>query len=78
MLQKQNTSSSIFRETGQERNVRVDRTEMAFDTPNLLLKHLVPEPRLEFSLAQRRRCNTHGFLTTTKQNLRGEGIMRYE
>ena len=49
---------------------------MAFDASDLLLKYLVPEPRLKLSLPQRCRRNTHSFLSTTNQNLRKSGIIR--
>jgi hypothetical protein len=52
-------------------NSRIDRSEMAFYTPNLLFEHFVPKPRLELTLAQRSRCDTHRLLTTAKQNLEG-------
>ena len=32
-------------------DLRVDRTEMALDPPNLFFKHFMPEPRLKLSLA---------------------------
>lgn len=50
-------------------NVRVDGSEVALNTPNLLLKYLVPEARLKFALACRGRRHTHRFLTTTQENL---------
>lgn len=48
---------------------RIDRSEMTFDSSNLLFKHFMPESSLKLSLTQRCRRNTHCFLTTTKQHL---------
>ena len=48
---------------------RIDRAEMSFNSPDFLLKYLVPKPRFKFSLPQRRRCDTHCVLSTSQQNL---------
>lgn len=50
-------------------DVRVDRTEVALDTADFLFEDLVPEPRLEFTLSQGRRCHAHRVLSTTQQDL---------
>lgn len=42
---------------------------MTFNSTNLLLEDLVPEPGLELSLTQRRRRYVHGFLAATKEDL---------
>lgn len=48
---------------------RVDGSEVALDTPDLLFEDLVPEPRLELSLPEGGRCNAHGVLATTEKHL---------
>ncbi len=50
-------------------DIRVDRTEVALDAPNLFFKYFVPKPRLKLALAQRRCCNTHCLLTSPQQDL---------
>lgn len=42
---------------------------MALDAPNFLLKDLVPEPRLEFTLPKRCCSHGHGILTSSHQDL---------
>jgi hypothetical protein len=51
-------------------NVRIDWTEVAFHPSYFFLEDFVPESRLEFALSHGCGCNTHGFLPTTKQDLR--------
>ena len=55
------------RTTGRNSNARVDRTEVTLDAADLLLQDLVPESRLELTLPERGRRDTHRVLTTTEQ-----------
>lgn len=52
--------------------IRIDGTEMALDTANFLLKDLVPEPGLKFTLTQRGCSDIHSLLTTTQEHLATE------
>jgi len=50
-------------------DIRVDGSEMSLDPANFLLKDLVPETSLEFTLSERGSRDTHSLLTTTKKHL---------
>jgi hypothetical protein len=44
---------------------------MSLNPPNLLLKHLVPKPRLKLALPERSRRHDHGVLSAAEEDLRG-------
>jgi len=52
-----------------QKDSRVDRSEMALDTTNLLLKDFMPETSLELSLSRWGSRDVHGFLSTAHNDL---------
>ena len=53
------------------KNVRVDGTEVALHSADLLFKDLVPKPCLELALPERGGGDTHRVLSTTEEDLKG-------
>lgn len=47
----------------------INRSKVTFDASNLFLKDFVEEAGFEFFLFGRRRCYSHGILTTSKNDL---------
>lgn len=47
----------------------VDGSKVPFYSSNLLFEYFVPEPRLEFALAERCGRHVHGFLPTSEQDV---------
>ena len=62
------SSAGVLLATGVERQ-RIDGTEMSLDTSNLLFEYQMEEPRLELSAPRVRRCDLHGLLTSTEQDV---------
>jgi hypothetical protein len=59
-------SAHISKKSRQEEmNPRIDGTEMTFDSSHFFLENFVPEPSLEFTLAEGSCRHAHGFLATS-------------